>query len=514
MSSTVNEQSTAERVTSSSSKSDSRNAGAGPGTMLLPQLTPVSRPYVLPTAVPPPVAISPGFNMAMPMFAVSPNPAVNPFQPFAPIYPPTYGPIYRPAYGPGPMPFTLTPQQQQQLGDQQLFLRQLQAQAQAPAATKIIPANQQRERDYSVDTYLYAFDASRNRAAQAHIQRQGKGPGVYSADELQLIPLQRVAVLGTAAVSPATAAPGAPIVTIPTATAPATEAAATAAAAVAALSGVAPPPPSSQGTQGSQSSMQFNFEDVPRIRLGVDQDHYLAGIAVAYNLLIGLMPMTQSLEDACRSFDVDEDTIAVIESQLETLLYNVTEGGANTVQQNNVRPMLFTFPLHDRYMSIALRLFIYGDVYVDPKTGFKKSLSSLSPWTWRQALPLGDNAFRVRGETPSTEDLALRRRYHAFLTRLYSMMWRSLTRLRVEQTSLYTENYARLIEQTLAALRPASQSVAVLEARIRALAARMQLVHGVFYNTSQFYVAADEFKNIMHPLLHTMFSKYLYFRLQ
>jgi hypothetical protein len=364
-----------------------------------------------------------------------------------------------------------TPQQQlvqlapatlQQMQQSQQFYQQLQAAANQKDASKIIPAAQQKMRDYSTDTYFY--DAWRQRANNPTLTRSllNVGPGTYSVDELQLLPLQQLLLAST---DPSGAS--------------------------------------------NQTSMQFRFQDVPRVRLSPDQDGYLAGIAMAYNLLSGLLKMSTPLEDACRPFDLDEDTIAVTETQMETLLYNIT-----STQQSNVKQMLFVFPLHDRYMSLALRIFIYGDVATDPRTGFKQALNALSPFSWRHALPTGDNAFRLRGENLSeqSEEWQLRKKYHAFLVRLYSMMWRSLVRLRVEQTNLYTPDYGRFIETTLAQIRPSAQSVAVLEARIRAIVARLQLLHGLMFNTAQFYSAVEPLKNIIHPIILQLVGKYLYLR--
>jgi hypothetical protein len=459
-------------------------AGASPS--VIPQSFPANRQYILPTPISFPSGAPPSLPQPLAPTYVS---AVS-AQTFPGFYPPmVFGPGYNPAYNLGQPLLILSPQQQQEAQQRQQFYDQLRSVAQSPAA-KVVPAAQQRLRDYSFSGDTYLLDIWRDRGQKPAIEvRQQRGPGFYSVDELQLIPLQRVSAA-------AAAAQGVP---------------AKEGSIIAVTVNGTPAPPNTlantSGPQGSQTAIQFRFQDVPRIRLGTDQDNYLAGIAVSYNLLSGLLPLDSALEDACRTFDIDEDTIAVTETQLETLLYNVTEK-----QQSNVRPMLFTFPLHDRYMSIALRVFIYGEIITDPRTGFKKALTTLSPWSWRHALPTGDNAFRLRGETPSGEDLALRKRYHAFLVRLYSMMWRSLTRLRIEQTALYTSDYARFAETTLQTLKPGSESTAVLEARIRALAARMQLLHGVMFNTAQFYQNADDFKNIMHPLILNLLGKYLYMR--
>lgn len=455
-------------------------------SIFVPQPAPTNRSYLLPFAVVPPLPSS-----------LPPQGSQFPALPMPFLNTATSSPSSS-----QPMMQFLTPQQQfvqqQQLLASQQFLKQLQAYGQSRNLPAVVPASQQSKRDYSLDTYFY--DEWKNQSklpTSFQQQQQQRGPGVYSVDELQVIPLQRVNAL--AAANQGVAATDGTIVAVTANGTPAPPAS------------LAVITPSTNGKQGTQTAMQFWFQDLPRIRLGVDQDHYFAGIAICYSLLTGLLPMDQSLEYACRSFDIDEDTIGVTESQLETLLYNVTEK-----QGNKVRPMLFTFPLHDRYMSMALRVFIYGEIVTDPRTGFKRTLTTLSPWSWRHALPTGDNAFRLRGENieSTSDEYKLRKRYHEFLVRLYSMMWRSLMRLRVEQTSLFTADYARFVESTLTTLRPAAQSVAVLEARIRAIAARMQLLHGLFFNTAAFYTEVDALKTVIHPIILTLIGRYLYFRVQ
>jgi len=452
--------------------------------VIYPQQFATNRNYLLPNTIIPQTTYT-GF----PTYAVLPTlqQQIQQGQPFQQLQ---QVPIYSaasPGFFQGGQ--LITPLQFQQSAEREQFYKQLQASAQAPQG-KVVPAAQQKSRDYSMDSYFY--DQIRDRAMNPTLnrQQQQRGPGFYSVDELQLIPLQRVNAATT--VSSGSAAPDGSLVAVTVNGTPAP-------IGTVAVTDV---------PQGSQTAIQQRFGDVPRLRLGPDQDNYLAGIAVAYNLLVGLLPLDQPLEDACRSFDIDEDTIAVTETQLETLLYNITEK-----QQSRVKQMLFTFPLHDRLMAIGLRVFIYGEIVTDPRTGFKRALTTLEPWSWRQALPTGDSSFRRKGEDLSTtsEEYLLRKKYHQFLVRFYSMIWRSMMRLRVEQTALFTPDYSRFIETTLAALRPGAQSVSVLEARIRALVARLQLLHGVFFNTAQFYKDADELKTIIHPLILLTISRYLRF---
>jgi hypothetical protein len=305
---------------------------------------------------------------------------------------------------------------------------------------------------------------------------------------LQLIPLQRINAATALASGSATGDGTLVAVTVSGAPAPS--------AAV-----------STSSPSGSQTAMQVVFQDAPRERLGVDQDHYFAGLVMAYSLLNGLVKMNELLREACRTFNYEEDSIGVVETELETLIYNVSE-----TQQNTVRPLIYVFPLHDRYMSPSLRLFLYGDMVADPTTGAKRMLNTVPPFTWRHALPTGDGSLRLRGETPSADELKLRRKYHGFLVRLYSMILRSTLRVRMESTALFTPEYRNFIESTLRSVRPNAQSVAVLEARIRALIASLQLVRGMMFNTAQFYPASEELKAIIDPTIATVLSRYFYFQ--
>jgi hypothetical protein len=473
-----------------------------------------------------------------------------PLPPFPPAFPPTArapddtGPPPPPgptnswvsgfsSFAPPAAPFQLVPLSSDYLIQHD---RRLLAVDRRGRPAQLEPARGQVARDYAFDPYW--ADIGRGTARQMPTM-PAFGLAVYSPNELELLPLRRRAdapggsppitvatagapgALGALAGGPAAAA--AAVTTDPNAPQGIAQAAA---ATLQALGGAPAFPPSpgaaagAGGTrlsvtttvvvseQGNETAMQQEHPDVPRSFLGPDQDNYLAGVVMSYALLTGLLPLSAALEEACRAFDIDEDTIAVTESQLETVLCNVTQK-----QQNSVRPMLFVFPLHDRYMSIPLRMFVYNDVVVDPITGLRRTLLGVDPFTWRHALPTGDHALRKRGEAIDTgsDEFRLRKRYHEFLVRLYSMIWRSLARLRAQATTVWSAEYARFVETTLARLRPAAQSVVVLEARIRALVARLQLLHGVMFNTQRFYQPAEALRHIMHPALLLTINRYLYF---
>jgi hypothetical protein len=337
------------------------------------------------------------------------------------------------------------------------------------------PTQDEQQRDYSVDKY---FEDSQ---LKAHMTAaNAAGPSIWIVRELPLIPLM---------VSSSTRG--------------------------------------SKGGYGSIGPMQFRFQDAPKTKLSPDQDAYFAGIVLAYSLLLGFLPVSNhthpavpgggdlapgvygGLEQSLRAFDVDEDSIAVVESQLETLLYNVSDK-----QHTNLKPLLYIFPIHDRYLSLTLRLYVYGDVMIDPKTKQKQVLGYYTPFTWRHALPTGRNRLRLRGEAilETSEEFKLREEYHRFLVRLYRILWRTLMRTRIEATNLQSTDYARFVESTLTTLAPELSSVAVLEARVRAIAARFQLIGGKFFNTAAFYTDTDKLRSIMDPIVLNLIGKYLFFK--
>lgn len=217
--------------------------------------------------------------------------------------------------------------------------------------------------------------------------------------------------------------------------------------------------------------------------------------------MLGVLDLPTSLESTCRGFDVDEDSIGVTEGMLECMLLWLTEAG-----KNNIKPLFFTFPLHAAWMSIPLRLTIYGDV--GRSDGNPHSLEGyLSAFTWRHSPER-----KLAHEQVDAETAALRAGYQKFLAHVYSVMWRALMRRRLEQVGMPSPDFNRFLEQALSNMAPQMMTVRVLEARILAIAARFQTA-GEFFNTGRFLDDAVKFRTIIDAAIGGLIAKYAYFAL-
>jgi hypothetical protein len=217
--------------------------------------------------------------------------------------------------------------------------------------------------------------------------------------------------------------------------------------------------------------------------------------------MLGVIDLPGKLDATCRGFDVDEDSISVTEAMLECMLLWLTEAG-----KNNIKPLFFTFPLHAAWMSIPLRLTIYGDVA--RTNGNPHSLEGyLSAFSWRHSPDR-----KLAHEQIDAETEALRSNYQKFLAALYSLMWRALRRRRLEQVGAPNVDFNRFLETALADQSPQLMTVRVLEARILAIASRFQNA-GEFFNTGMFLNDAVKYRTIIDPQIGGLIARYAYFAL-
>lgn len=237
--------------------------------------------------------------------------------------------------------------------------------------------------------------------------------------------------------------------------------------------------------QASLPPFPWKFQDAPRPLLGKgDQDSYLSAISFAYAILLGVGLNGNDkkiLQKACMPFNVDEDTIAVVESQLETILFQLSK----TQTFRYGLPLLSIPPLFEKYLSEPLRLFVYSEVEVNRN----RTLENVDTFTWRHSLDL-----KLDNEVVSKTELKLRREYNDFLVKLYSAMWKSMMERRSLALGKINMDYNMVIETTLSQMAPEFWSVATLEAKIRSIAARFQLMEGLFFNTSRYMAFKEKFQ--------------------
>jgi hypothetical protein len=374
---------------------------------------------------------------------------------------------------------------------QQGFFKALDDLASGRQQSTIVPIDQLRKRVLETDRYLTDERARRDRDVTA--DDMSRGPSIFAMSELQLIPLQRVNVV--------LASPASPISSIGTSTAN-TLLALSPPGAMNAVRAASPGRVLAMTNRpGDVGPMQFYPQDSPRVRLSTEQDNYFAGIAAMYTVIIGVVdvPSDSKLQPSMRPFDVDDDSIAVVEAMLECLLLWLSERG-----RNNIKPLFFTFPLHAAWMSIPLRLTIYGDV--GRTDGNPHSLAGyLSAFSWRHSPDR-----RLAGEQVDDETIKMRADYQKFLAMLFSVMWRALMRRRLEQVGKPSAEFNRFLETALMNMSPQHMTVRVLEARILAIAARFQTA-GEFFNTAKYIDGALKYRTIIDPNIGNFLAKYVYF---
>jgi hypothetical protein len=249
-----------------------------------------------------------------------------------------------------------------------------------------------------------------------------------------------------------------------------------------------------------KNPVNWKFQDAPRPLLGKgDQDSYLSAITLAYSILLGVGLHDNDkkiLQKACMPFNVDEDTISVVESQLETILFQLSK----TQTFKYGLPLLFIPPLFVRYLSEPLRLFVYGEIEVNRN----RTIEDVNTFTWRHSLDL-----KLDNEVVSKADLKQRREYQDFLVKLYSAMWKSMMERRSLALGKVNMDYNMVIETTLSQMAPEFWSTATLEAKIRSIAARFQLMEGLFFNTSRFVQIKDKFKQFGDLVILELIDRYL-----
>jgi len=252
---------------------------------------------------------------------------------------------------------------------------------------------------------------------------------------------------------------------------------------------------------GSHSPLDWKFQDAPRPLLGKgDQDSYLSAITLAYSILLGVgLSETNKtmLQKACMPFNVDEDTISVVESQLETILFQLSK----TQTFKYGLPLLFIPPLFERYLSEPLRLFVYAEI----ETNRNRTIEDVNTFTWRHSLDQ-----KLDNEVVSKPELKLRREYQDFLVKLYSAMWKSMMERRSAALGKISMEYNTVIETTLSEMAPEFWSTATLEAKIRSIAARFQLMEGLFFNTNRFMAYAERFKQFGDLVMLELIGRYLH----
>ena len=257
---------------------------------------------------------------------------------------------------------------------------------------------------------------------------------------------------------------------------------------------------------GSHRAIPFHFEDVPRDALTGDQESFFAGLTMTYSLLLWQEKTAQIEALGLRAFNPDTDTVGVINEQLLTLLY-ATRG-----DRPSRRPLLWVFPSHDRLMSIPLRLVLYGDITPD-----RKLVDLLSPFTWRHTRALrveeADDGPDTGGggrKPPSDAEMEIRRSYMRLLVRLFRDLW-IRERLAAVAPALRNDKYRSVLDRDLDRWRPEDMTPAVLEARVRALAARLQLRHRSFINTARYLDAAKAVLSVIEPNIGRLIGTYTHF---
>lgn len=188
------------------------------------------------------------------------------------------------------------------------------------------------------------------------------------------------------------------------------------------------------------------------------------------------------------------------------------------------------------------------------------AIAAPAPWEWRHYA-----ALQLPGEAPGEAALDLRRDYRAWLALLYGAVWRALHRRQAldaagaggpgaargpapfrpfisasgataaappalavpgaaaaaaaaaagwppgTASGAEAGEAARRETQQLSEQGAATMTVRVLEARILAMSARLQTVHGVFFNTQRFAADAARFRALAAPLLLDLLRAYSLF---
>lgn len=278
-----------------------------------------------------------------------------------------------------------------------------------------------------------------------------------------------------------------------------------------------PPQPS----KTAMAEMRWEARDAPRFLLSAQQDAYLAAIVLAYSLLRGYaFPVDSATTDdakssssltpnvasrlnyfiiqACRPYDVEEDSTSVVESELETMVYYLQKRQPT----NNISPLVWIPPLFDQFLTVPLRLTVYGEM----NGKFPRGPSS-SDFTWKHTFER--KLFEEKDVDQKTVEM--RAQYFNFLVKLYEYMWEAMMLLKLDKMgTTQTHQYMQFLKKTFADMKPQLTTTIVLEAKIKALAAQFQLIEHVFFNTYQFLKDAQELNKVMDFTITQFISSYLY----